>query len=267
LYGGAGTGKTFTARKLAEAIGGLVLIPHAIAVHETVIEVFDPLVHAQMAFTNPPSPAMLEQGFDSRYAACERPIVLTGGELAADMLEVQRDSNARTCSAPIQMKANNGVLLIDDLGRQRVEPAVLFNRWIVPMESRQDSLTAGAGHHFEVPFDIVLVLSTNLTPGEIADDAFLRRLGYKIEFTPITADQYRHIWYGVCRERGLYANPGLVDFVIHDLHGKQGMPLLPCHPRDLIGMALDHVAYQGGNDIDEDAIRWAWSCYFVHSTA
>ena len=203
LYGDPGTGKTYSAKRLASVRGGLVLVPHAIAVNDTVVEVFDPLCHEQLAFSNPPSPALLDQGFDPRYAACERPIVLTGGELSADMLELQCDVATRTYSAPIQLKANNGFLLIDDLGRQRIEPTVLFNRWIVPMDSRQDSLMTNRGHHFEVPFDLVLVFSTNLGPEDIADQAFLRRLGYKIELTPISPDQYRQIWQRICTERAI----------------------------------------------------------------
>ena len=146
--------------------------------------------------------------------------MLTGGELAVDMLEVQCDATTRTYAAPIQLKANNGFLLIDDLGRQRVEPVVLFNRWIVPMDSRQDSLTTGKGHHFEVPFDLVLVFSTNLRPEDIADEAFLRRLGYKIEFVPITAASYTRIWRDVCTERGIDFDPSLVRYVIDVLHGR-----------------------------------------------
>ncbi len=197
LYGHAGTGKTFTARRLASVLSGLVLVPHAVAVNETVVEIYDPLCHEQLAFTDLPSPALLELGFDPRYAPCERPIVLTGGELSADMLELQYDPSTRTYSAPIQLKANNGFLLVDDLGRQRIQPAVLFNRWIVPMDSRRDSLMTSRGHHFEVPFDLVLVFSTNLSPEQIADPAFLRRLGYKIELLPIQAEEYKQIWQRV----------------------------------------------------------------------
>jgi hypothetical protein len=264
LYGNAGTGKTYTAKRLASVLNGLVLVPHAIAVNETVVQVFDPICHEQLSFSNPPLPTMLDQGFDPRYVPCERPIVLTGGELSADMLELQYDASTRTYSAPVQLKANNGFLLIDDLGRQRVEPAVLFNRWIVPMDSQQDSLATSRGHHFEVPFDLVLVFSTNLRPEEIADQAFLRRLGYKIELRPIQPEEYKQIWQRVCAERATGYDGGLVDYVIEQLHRRRQVPLLPCHPRDLVTMALDRVAYLGRGKLDTDALRWAWDCYFLH---
>jgi hypothetical protein len=265
LYGHAGTGKTFTARKLASLLSGLVLVPYAVAVNETVVEVFDPLCHEQLAFSNPPERTLLDQGFDSRFAACERPIVLVGGELSADMLELQHDEATRTYTAPIQLKANNGFLLIDDLGRQRIEPTVLFNRWIVPMDLRIDSLMTSRGHHFSVPFDVVLVFSTNLRPEDIADQAFLRRLGYKIEFLPVEAAQYKQIWQRVCAEHSIAYDGGLVDYVIEQLHRRHHVPLLPCHPRDLLGMAADRTAYLGRTRLDKDTLRWAWDNYFLHS--
>ena len=193
--------------------------------------------------------------------------MLTGGELSADMLELQCDVATRTYSAPIQLKANNGFLLIDDLGRQRIEPTVLFNRWIVPMDSRQDSLMTNRGHHFEVPFDLILVFSTNLGPEDIADQAFLRRLGYKIELTPIKPDQYRQIWQRICTERAIECDTALVDYVIDNLHLKRRIPLLPCHPRDLLGMAVDRITYLGRRAVDAETLRWAWDCYFLHKQA
>jgi hypothetical protein len=180
------------------------------------------------------------------------------------MLELSYDPASRCYAAPIQLKANNGFLLIDDLGRQRVEPAVLFNRWIVPMDSQHDSLVTNRGQHFAVPFDLVLVFSTNLGPGDIADQAFLRRLGYKIELRPIEPEQYRQIWQRVCAERSTSFDGGLVDYAIEQLHRRRRVPLLPCHPRDLLGMALDRAAYLGRSKLDTDALRWAWDCYFLH---
>ena len=138
----------------------LVLIPHAIAVNETVIELFHPHVHVPVKSGTPPQPVVLAQGWDARYVCCERPVVTAGGELTLEMLEVQRDPVARRFVAPLQLKANNGIFLIDDLGRQRVPARALIDRWIVPLEERRDYLAAGSGQHFAVPFDEVLIFST-----------------------------------------------------------------------------------------------------------
>jgi hypothetical protein len=266
VYGAAGTGKTFLAKRLAQALREPVLVPRAIAVNETVIQVFDPLSHLEVELSDGPSPLMLELGFDSRYAFCQRPVVCSGGELTAEMLEVHCDAATREYNAPLQLKANNGLLLIDDLGRQRIQPEVLFNRWIVPMEEKRDFLTAGPGQHFTVPFDLVLVFSTNLDPHELADDAFLRRIGYKISFKPVSVEQYKQIWDDVCAERSLRCEAEVLDYVIRELHARRGIPLLPCHPRDLLGMALDRLTYTGaGNTITPEALLWAWDNYFVDS--
>jgi hypothetical protein len=195
---------------------------------------------------------------------CERPVIVSGGELTAEMLEVHCNASTREFSAPLQMKASNGLLLIDDLGRQRVAPQALFNRWIVPMEEKRDYLTASGGQHFSVPFDVVLVFSTNLDPIELADEAFLRRLGSKVCFRSVSAPQYRKIWSDVCAERRASCTPETVEHVIYELHAKRGKHMLPCHPRDLIGMALDRTSYFGGPpQITVESVDWAWNNYFV----
>jgi hypothetical protein len=267
IYGTAGTGKTFIAKRLANALPGLVLVPHAVSVNETVIRLFDPLSHFEIEAADQPSKVMLQHGHDPRYVLCERPVIVSGGELTADMLDVHCSVATREYTAPLQMKANNGLLLIDDLGRQRISPQTLFNRWIVPMEEKRDYLTAAGGQHFTVPFDLVLVFSTNLDPTELADEAFLRRIGSKIAFKPVTGAQYSRIWADVCAERGVWCDPGVIDYVIHELHGKRGKPMLPCHPRDLLGMALDLTTYAGeAAEISPEALRLAWDNYFVEET-
>jgi hypothetical protein len=207
---------------------------------------------------------MLNRGHDPRYVLCRRPVVITGGELAEHMLEVQYDPATRQYRAPLQLKANGGIFILDDLGRQRVPPATVLNRWIVPMEENVDYLSLSTGQHFRTPFDVVLVFSTNLRPEDLVDDAFLRRIGYKVQFQPLTPAQYHAIWQRVCEDSDVAYDFAICQFMIDALHGPAGKPLLPCHPRDLIGMAIDRLEYLGEQtQLSPDALRWAWENYFV----
>jgi predicted ATPase with chaperone activity len=264
LYGPAGTGKTYISQKLVRLFRDLTLVPHAIAVDETTIQVFDPMLHKSVRTADSDLSLMMDRGHDPRFMVCERPCAVTGGELTAEMLEVRHDAAARLYEAPLQLKANNGIFIIDDMGRQRIAPETLFNRWIVPLEEKRDYLDLGNGKHFSVPFDVVLVLSTNIHPLELADEAFLRRIGYKIEFTSLSAERYSEIWSNTCRQFKLECTQSVLDYVLNDLHGRDGIPLLPCHPRDLLGMAMDYAAYANDTrEITAEHMRWAWNNYFV----
>jgi hypothetical protein len=262
VYGAPGTGKTFITQKLARLFDDTCLIPHAIAIGDTVVRIFDASVHRQFQDSSPV--VMLNRGHDPRYVLCKRPLVITGGELAADMLEVQFDPATRQYRAPLQVKANGGMFILDDLGRQRIPPATVLNRWILPMEEGIDYLSMNTGQHFRTPFDVILVFSTNLQPNDLVDDAFLRRIGYKIGFEPLTGDHYHLIWRRVCEDNGVHYDPAVCQFMIDALHAPNGTPLLPCHPRDLIGIALDRARYlddRGG--LSTEALQWAWDNYFV----
>jgi hypothetical protein len=263
VYGPAGTGKTYLTSKLPAVFNDDVLVPHAISVGDTVMSVFDPLVHR--AIGSPESSSLLlEEGFDRRFVGSERPVVVTGGELTAEMLEVQYDASAKEYLAPLQLKANNGIFIIDDMGRQRVSPSAIFNRWIVPLEERTDYLALGSGRHFSSPFDVVLVFSTNMNPLDLADEAFLRRIGYKIEFPHLTPDEYQKIWVGYCHEKGISQDTDVIDYTINVLHATSNTPLLPCHPRDLLGMAVDQTKFQDlPKHVTKDHIDKAWKSYFV----
>jgi hypothetical protein len=180
-----------------------------------------------------------------------------------DRLELSYDPVARINQAPIQFKANNGIYIVDDLGRQRMPPIELLNRWIVPMEEHIDYLTVGTGQHFPVPFDAVLIFSTNLHPLDLVDEAFLRRFGYKIEFTAIVKQQFVQIWNNVCRERGLTSEDGLLDYVF-SLYDRTNRPFAACQPRDLIRMALDMAAFKGNKGhLSKENIMLAWDTYFI----
>jgi hypothetical protein len=262
VYGSPGTGKTYITQKLARLFEDVCLIPYAIAIGDTVVRIFDPSVHRQFQESSPV--VMLSRSHDPRYVLCQRPLVITGGELSADMLEVQFDPSTRQYRAPLQVKANGGMLILDDLGRQRIPPATVLNRWITPMEEGVDYLSMSTGQHFRTPFDVILVFSTNLQPEDLVDEAFLRRIGYKIGFEPLSAAQYHLIWQRVCESNGVSYDPALCQFMIDELHAPSGTPLLPCHPRDLIGMALDRTTYLDDyGDLSTDALRWAWHNYFV----
>lgn len=262
VYGAPGTGKTFITQRLARLFADTCLIPHAIAIGDTVVRIFDPSAHRQFQDNSPV--VMLNRGHDPRYVLCTRPLVISGGELTSDMLEVQFDPATRQYRAPLQLKANGGMLILDDLGRQRIPPTTVLNRWIQPMEEGVDYLSMNTGQHFRTPFDVVLVFSTNMHPEELVDDAFLRRIGYKIGFQALSNEQFHTIWQGVCETNGVRYDPAICQFMIDSLYAPSGTALLPCHPRDLIGMALDRIAYLDERDgLSTDALQWAWDNYFV----
>jgi energy-coupling factor transporter ATP-binding protein EcfA2 len=264
IYGPAGTGKTYLTQRLARVFPQVTLIPHALLINEAVVEIFDPVLHRPQDMGVPNPNIMLEQGFDPRFVACHRPVVVSGGELTGDMLDVRYDADSRVYQPPLQLKANNGIFIIDDMGRQRVAPETVFNRWIVPLEEKKDYLSLGAGQHFSVPFDVVLVFSTNMHPTDLADEAFLRRIGYKIEFQYLRPEEYRRIWRQVCAENGISCDAEVLEHVIEDLHFRLGTPMAPCHPRDLLGIAMDHAAYLGHpRHVTREHMDWAWKNYFV----
>ncbi len=264
VYGPAGTGKTFLTKRMARLFQDPVLVPHSIIVHDTVIQIHDPLIHGAIEGNKEKGDLLFDSGHDARFAWCKRPLVVSGGELTVDMLEVHYDPSTRLYKAPLQLKANNGIFILDDLGRQKVNPEQILNRWIVPMEEKQDYLTVGAGQHFTVPFDVVLVFSTNLNPLHLADEAFLRRIGYKIQFDYLRTEEYEYIWKSACREAGVPFDPDTFRYLVESLHPRNKIPLLPCHPRDLLQIVLDHCHYDGVEPrLSSAAIEKAWWSYFV----
>jgi hypothetical protein len=202
VYGPAGSGKTYISERLVGLLTGDVAIPYAIEVGNEVIQLFDPVVHHPTAHDGPRG-AGLDRGRnqDERWVLCRRPLVLTGAELTLPMVDLQFDQTTRFYQAPPQMKANNGLFIVDDLGRQLVSPRDLMNRWIVPLDRHIDYFALHTGKKFQVPFDVIVVFSSNLQPSKLADDAFLRRLGYKIFVGPLPEGDYRRIFMKVCGQR------------------------------------------------------------------
>lgn len=258
IYGHAGTGKSFLCHRFNKVFDEHIYVPHAIAIQNTIIPVFDPLYHWRTEQNEP------EQ--DARYIACRRPLVMVGGELKLDMLEVHFDRQSRQYSAPLQMKANNGVFLIDDLGRQGFSADELFNRWIVPMEERRDFLSLPNGLHFDIPFEQILVFSTNLDPESIADEAFLRRLGYKLQLQAMPEDLYRKIWNMNLEKYRLSATDEVFRVMVDKLHQGSNKPLIACYPRDILGIARDimHFNGQANQPLNEEILTKAWHMYCVH---
>lgn len=265
LYGPAGSGKTFIAEQMGRLLHGHVAIPHAIWVDGEIVRVFDPLVH-HPAGENPDGlPSLDHRGrSDTRWVLCERPMVVSGGELTMEMLDLVFDPRAGYYQAPPHVKANNGLFLVDDLGRQIVTPRQLMNRWIVPMERRHDYLMLRNGGKFCIPFDVMLVFSTNLAPADVADEAFLRRIGYKIFVGPVGRDDYRQILRDVCADQGVAFDEATFERLLADYHGPHRRPLLACYPRDLINQIADFAAYHGRRpEFTPQMLHWAWHNYFA----
>jgi len=264
IYGMAGTGKTYICKRLARVLGDAVLLPYAISVGESVIQVYDPALHRLPPESATEVSVHLKQGTDPRFIKCQRPVAISGGELTLDMLEIDHDKNTRLSQAPLQLKANNGMYLIDDLGRQRVHPMDLFNRWIVPLEEKHDYLSLDNGKRVQIPFDVILIFSANINPIDLADEAFLRRIGYKIKFKPVNKTEYVEIWHQYVKELQLICPDSFLD-EIFERYNKENRPLLPCHPRDLLGIVRDQCEYEGVARIaTSERLHIAWDTYFIN---
>ncbi|GLP94897.1 AAA family ATPase [Paraferrimonas sedimenticola] len=266
LYGLPGIGKSYLCRHLNLIHNDDVLIPNAIEFNGEIIHVYDPEIHqsAEQSSSEGQSLLKLSHGYDPRWIRCKRPLMVTGGELTESMLEVSSDPISRVFRAPIQLKANNGILLIDDLGRQKIQPKALFNRWIIPLEERRDFLSMPNGAHFEVPFELTLLFSTNLQPSDLVDEAFLRRIGYKIEFQPVSNAEYQQIWHKNCESLQLSCATTTYDYLVGTLHDQSKRPLLPCYPRDLLGIVVDQISYHDlPREVTPNLLQKAWNMNFV----
>ncbi len=269
VYGPAGSGKTFIAEHLAGLLSGDVAIPHAIVVDNEVIQVFDPLIHHPVLHSEENNGLGLEldrrRSSDARWVACHRPVVKTGGELTLSMLDLDFDEGARFYQAPPQVRANNGLMIIDDLGRQLAPAMDIMNRWIVPLDRRVDYLALHTGKKFMLPFDVIVVFSTNMPPSKLADEAFLRRLGYKIYVGAVSENEYRAIAQQVCDELNIPFTEEGVTYLLHEHHYKEGKPLYACIPRDILDQLKDIARYEGVRaEMTRELLDWAWGNYFTH---
>jgi predicted ATPase with chaperone activity len=243
LYGAPGNGKTYIAETISRLLGGALYIPYAVEVDGQILVLYDPVHHTPEPEPDPgaeggeaPSWLRTTEIYDRRFIRVHRPVVITGGELTLDQLDLQYDHHTKMYQAPFQLKANGGVLIIDDFGRQRVPSRDLLNRWIVPLEKRVDYLTLHTGGKFPVPFDCLLIFSTNLAPKDLVEEAFMRRIHYKIHVLGPTADQYAEIFRRCSAERDIPFEPWAVSQVYRDFYARMGLEPRAVHPRDI----LDH---------------------------
>jgi hypothetical protein len=236
LFGAPGNGKTIMAERISRVLSDPIYVPYAIEVDGAVVKLFDPLVHRPVGHTS-------MAGLDQRWVQIHRPFVTAGGELTLGGLDLQWSVGSRFYEAPIQLKANGGVLLIDDFGRQQVRPADLLNRWIVPLEKRVDYLTLMTGKRIEVPFEQMLVFATNLEPADLADEAFLRRIRFKLRLADPTLEQFHELFGRECAVR-------VLDFSAEDVQDMlrrwwlDGRPLRMCQPRDVLEQVVAIARYQ-----------------------
>ena len=259
LYGPSGTGKTTIASALSTVVSAdKVWVPYAVDVDGQIITVYDPHVHAAAEQQSD------SQSSDARWVLCRRPTVLVGGELTIEMLELQLNPISKFYTAPLQMKANNGVLIIDDFGRQRLRPDELLNRWVVPLDRRIDFLSLAGGKKVEIPFEMFVVFATNLDPATLVDAAFLRRIQTKIEVGTLTDAHFHEIFAAVCKEFHLEYQAPIVDELINVIRRKYREPLRACHPRDIVNQIRWVARYERVEPVlDNQAIVDAAAVYFV----
>jgi hypothetical protein len=264
LYGAPGNGKTVVAEGIGRALGGEMHIPYAVDVDGQLITMFDPVNHQKVGETTKTSTVIAAAGHDRRWETIRRPVVVVGGELTLEMLDLTFNPISKFYEAPIQLKAIGGVFVVDDFGRQRIPPRDLLNRWIVPLESRVDFLTLHTGRKFEVPFDVFIVFATNLKPESLADEAFLRRIPYKILAKNPTIEEYCRIFELNCRKRGLAFDPVMVEYLERKYYAPRRLQMRACHPRDLINHVVDICRYTGREPaISRELLDAACGSYFI----
>jgi SpoVK/Ycf46/Vps4 family AAA+-type ATPase len=268
LYGAPGNGKTVVAEGIGRALGTDMHIPFAVDVDGQTITMFDPVSHVRATSTLASQSVIATAVHDRRWEQIRRPVVVVGGELTLEMLDLTFNPIAKFYEAPIQMKANGGVFVVDDFGRQRIAPRDLLNRWIVPLESRVDYLTLHTGRKFEIPFNVFIIFATNLKPESLADEAFLRRIPYKIRALNPTVEEYGKIFELNCRKRGLPFDAVMVEYLQRTYYERRNIQMRACHPRDLVEQVVDMCRYQQREPlITRDLLDAACGNYFLEESA
>jgi predicted ATPase with chaperone activity len=263
LFGAAGNGKTSIAERVTRAFGQHVWIPRAIGVDGEIIRLYDPNAHEELPLE--PGSGLLEQGrVDKRWVRIRRPTIVVGGELTMDNLEVTLNTSTGISEAPVQLKSNCGTLVIDDFGRQRMHTDELLNRWIVPLEKRQDFLNLANGKKIEVPFDQLVIFSTNLEPKDLVDDAFLRRIPYKIEVADPSEEEFRELFKMMAPKLGFEYNDEAVSYLIQTGYRAVGRSMRCCQPRDLLMQVRNMCLYESRPlELTTEAMDFAVENYFA----
>jgi hypothetical protein len=259
LHGPAGNGKTIISQHLSRIWQDDILVPYALYVDGQVIQVFDEITHVRAE-----EAASGAERMDRRWVRCRRPVVTVGGELTLDMLDLAYKPTLKYFEAPLQLKANNGVFIVDDFGRQRLAPQELLNRWIIPLENRQDFLRLRTGQKFAIPFDQFIVFATNLEPSTLMDDAFLRRLRSKVKVDYVSRTQFVEIFRLYCDKYQLAFDPAVVEYLLSRYYDGGQRPLTACHPRDLLEQILDYCRFhQLAPRLTPENLDRACHSYFV----
>ncbi|MGH9163558.1 MAG: ATP-binding protein [Vicinamibacteraceae bacterium] len=241
IYGPPGNGKTVISQAIRSLLEGTIAIPHAVEIEGQIVTLFDPVNHEPL---DPIETCSLrDNDLDCRWVPCRRPLVMVGGELQLDALQLRYNPHAGFSRAPLHMMANGGVFVIDDFGRQRCSPDALLNRWIAPLESRLDFLTLESGQTFTIPFAALVIFATNLKPSDLMDEAFMRRIQAKVLVEPPTRGEFLQIFEGACAARDLPFDRPTTERLLDEYYRPRNLPLRGCHPRDLIGHALSLADY------------------------
>ncbi len=259
LFGHPGNGKTVMAEHIVPLLGGHIFVPHCIVVDGQIVKVFDFHNHTPVEPTG-----SIRLDWDRRWVRCERPAIIVGGELTLEALDLTYNPSNRYYEAPLQMKANSGLFLIDDFGRQQVHPRELLNRWIVPLEKRIDYLTLHTGKKLEVPFDQLIVFSTNLEPKDLVDEAFLRRIQNKVRIHNPSPEMFREIFRRQCREFGVAFDQEVLIYLLREYYIKPKRELRACHPRDLLRVLIGFARYHNSPpQLSQELIDRACKVYFA----
>ncbi len=259
LFGPPGNGKTTIGEVLVSLMRGEVVLPYAVEIDQQVIKVFDQVYHRPVMEQS----ASDRLRYDHRWIISKRPIVMTGGELTLETLDLIYDETSKFYEAPFQMKANGGIFMVDDFGRQRVSPKDLLNRWIVPLEKRVDYLTLHTGKKIEIPFDMLIIFSTNLDPADLVDEAFLRRIRYKIGIEAPTVAQYEEIFKRMCARKNIEYRAESMSQILA-IYRTKNIGLRSCHPRDIIEQLIDTARFLGQPPaLTSQLVEMACESYFV----